>query len=497
MKRFAGLVGVVLAAAVLIASCSKDKVSGSLTFDSPAVFLQPGGEIKLGFNASNVSGYSITSRPDGWNEPVVDAAARTITIVAPVTFDDDVLKSGSLVMTGTVDGGSVVSASLFVGVVDVVDMSAQPANSYLVSEKETNYLFDATKKGDGSSLATASVGVVWQSQSSLIQYLDLRDGKASFYVGADTDADHIKEGNAVIGAYDSDGTLIWSWHVWASDYDPEAADGSVNFNGYTMMTRNLGALAQSNSSTADILASYGLYYQWGRKDPFIGPATYNAGNGSSASMYNGGGSRVYLKTAVSSAETGTLEYAVRNPLTFIVGVPGSEYDWLWSAHSDGLWPSDNNVGMKTVNDPCPYGWRVAPSGAFAGLSIKETLEGVGYEPYYDKFGWTLTDGGAESLFIGAGRRIYRHTQENDTKGGGSIQNFYPTPVSPAQVRSEALYNQPWVGYYWTTAPLAATRSAAFYFWFNKSDVAASGVENSTPQYRANGMSVRCVKVQSR
>lgn len=125
----------------------------------------------------------------------------------------------------------------------------------------------------------------------------------------------------MIGAYDAGGTLIWSWHVWAADYDPEAEGGAVDFNGYSMMTRNLGALAADNSSVENILASYGLYYQWGRKDPFIGPSSYNAANGASASMYNGGGSRVYLRTAASSAETGTVAYAVQHPLTFITGAP--------------------------------------------------------------------------------------------------------------------------------------------------------------------------------
>ena len=78
--------------------------------------------------------------------------------------------------------------------------------------------------------------------------------------------------------------------------------GAVDFNGFSMMTRNRGALAADNSSVENSLASYGLYYQWGRKDPFIGPSSYNAANGASASMYNGGGSRGYLRTAASSAE---------------------------------------------------------------------------------------------------------------------------------------------------------------------------------------------------
>ena len=293
MKRFAGLVCAV-AAVVFFASCSKDKESGTIAFDSPAVFLEAGDEATVGFSAANIESFSITGKPTGWNDPIIDEANRTITVVSPVTFDDDAVKSGSVTLTGKVHGGSTASATLFVGVVDTEDMSGKPANSYLVNKKETNYLIDAMYKGDLTELATSSVDVIWQSQSNLIQYLELKGGKASFYVAADSDnGDRIKEGNAVIGAYDAGGTLIWSWHVWAADYDPDAEGGAVDFNGYTMMTRNLGALADDNSTVEDILASYGLYYQWGRKDPFIGPASYNASNGASASMYNGAGSRVH------------------------------------------------------------------------------------------------------------------------------------------------------------------------------------------------------------
>ena len=480
MKRFAGLVCAVMAAVVLIASCSKDKESGSLTFNSPAVFLQAGSEVTLGFTASNIESFSVTSKPTGWNDPIIDEANHTITIVSPVTFDDDVVKSGSVIMTGKVHGGSTVSATLFVGVVNTVDLSDKPANSYLVNEKETNYLLDAMYKGDLTALATTSVGVIWQSQTNLIQYVELKDGKVSFYVAADSDdGDKIKEGNAVIGAYDAGGTLIWSWHIWAADYDPEAAGGSVDFNGYTMMTRSLGALADDNSTTAKILASYGLYYQWGRKDPFIGPSTYQASNGSSASMYDGGGSRVYLQTVASSAETGTMGYAVQHPLTFITGVSASENDWLWSAHSDDLWSPDNNVGSKTVNDPCPYGWRVAPSAAFDGLSIVGTPS----EGDYDKYGWTLGRDGAESLFIAAGRRRYDNS---------SILNVY----NPVTVRSVAEEAQPWEGLYWTTGTQSGTKSSAFHFWFEKKTT-TGGLENGVAYARANGMSVRCGKVRNK
>ena len=476
MKRFAGLVCAV-AAIVFFASCSKDKESGSLSFNSPAVFLSAGQTVTVGFKSVNLQNLSVTNKPTGWAEPTIDVAAQTLTITAPATFDDDEVKTGSLVLAGTPKGGSSVSATLFVGVVESEDLSGKPANSYIVSKPDHNYLISAMHRGDIMAVLPASVDVVWQSKSGLIQYTELReDGKVSFYVGADSDDEKkIKEGNAVIGAYDAGGTLIWSWHVWAADYDPEAEGGAVDFNGYSMMTRNLGALAADNSSVENILASYGLYYQWGRKDPFIGPSSYNAANGASASMYNGGGSRVYLRTAASSAETGTVAYAVQHPLTFITGVSGSENDWLWSAHSDDLW----SASKKSAYDPCPYGWRVAPSAVFDGLK----LVGAPTAADADKYGWGLTDPerGTSSLFIGAGRRRY----DNST-----ILNVY----NPVTVRSVAEEAQPWEGLYWTAGTLSGTKSPAFHFWFEKKTT-GGGLENNVPYARANGMSVRCVRVQ--
>ena len=200
-----------------------------------------------------------------------------------------------------------------------------------------------------------------------------------------------------------------------------------------------------------------------------------AANGAAASMYNGGGSRVYLRTAASSAETGTVAYAVQHPLTFITGVSGSENDWLWSAHSDDLW----SASKKSAYDPCPYGWRVAPSAVFDGLK----LVGAPTAADADKYGWGLTDPerGTSSLFIGAGRRRY----DNST-----ILNVY----NPVTVRSVAEEAQPWEGLYWTAGTLSGTKSPAFHFWFEKKTT-GGGLENNVPYARANGMSVRCVRVQ--
>jgi len=153
----------------------------------------------------------------------------------------------------------------------------------------------------------------------------------------------------------------------------------------------------------------------------------------------------------------------------------SENDWLWSAHSDDLW----SASKKSAYDPCPYGWRVAPSAVFDGLK----LVGAPTAADADKYGWGLTDPerGTSSLFIGAGRRRY----DNST-----ILNVY----NPVTVRSVAEEAQPWEGLYWTAGTLSGTKSPAFHFWFEKKTT-GGGLENNVPYARANGMSVRCVRVQ--
>ncbi len=484
MKEFFRGMFVLVAAAALAVSCSKDKDHARISFDQTSVYFGWDDTKTVSFSSSNVKSYSVSTKPTGWVDPVIDADAKTMKITSPVEGDEDAVQSGTLTIAGISYDGKVVTASIFVSISETVDLSAEPANSYIVNRKQTNYLFDAMHKGDGkSSLETASVKVIWQTRSSLIQYLSLSDGKASFYVGANDD-DELVEGNALIGAYDAAGNLLWSWHVWATDYDPESADGAVSFNGYTMMNRNLGALDNSNESAAEILASYGLYYQWGRKDPFVGPSTYQASNGTSATMYNGSNGRVELKSVTTTAQTGTEEYAREHPVSFLVGVSESKYDWMWDG-SDGRWN-----GTKTVNDPCPYGWKVAPAAAFAELRIKEPLEGIEYGAYADKYGWTLTDGTSESLFMGGGRRIYTHINDDKTDGG-KFQNIYVNPDDERLVRNEAMYDQPWVGFYWT-ADVSAAQSSAFYFFFNKRYVERSRVEGAVPHYRANGMMVRCV-----
>lgn len=473
MKRFAGWTCAL--AAALFLSCSDDDVKGSLAFDTPAVFFADGdtAPVTVHFTASNLNSFSVSSTPTGWDGVVLDPVACTVTVTPPDSFDDDEAKTGSIVLSGKGGGGATGSASLFVGVVEQKEFSER-ANSYIVNQKETNYLLDVEHRSDGATLATVSVELIWQNPSSLIQYLSLKNGKASFYVGADSDDDtKIKSGNAVIGAYDAAGKLLWSWHIWVADYDPSAAGNQKIFNGYTMMDRNLGARAAGNDSTDDILASYGLYYQWGRKDPFIGPSTYNFASGSAATLYNGSNTSITVTPAASSSSNGTMEYAQLNPYIFITGVEDSDYDWLWSAHSATLWTAPGST--KSLYDPCPAGWRVAPAAAFEGLT--PDAESLGWEN--TKYSVTLEKEGVSSLFMGAGRRTYLD---------GKFQNVYVAGYDPKGTRADEA--QPWIGLYWTAdAQTSDNLSSALYFRYGSSEE----VQNAYALRRSTGLPVRCVK----
>ena len=152
----------------------------------------------------------------------------------------------------------------------------------------------------------------------------------------------LKPGNAVIAAKDADGVILWSWHIWI----PETA---IETNTYgiaerPIMDRYLGALTEATqwetSESADAL-SFGLLYQWGRKDPF--PNVYDAGSRKAAKV--AGTQFAYGSTKMSMAE------AIANPTQ----VNALKDDWNTESNND-LWGGES--GEKTINDPCPPGYKV-------------------------------------------------------------------------------------------------------------------------------------------
>ena len=251
------------------------------------------------------------------------------------------------------------------------------ANSYLIGHSGY-YCFDATVRGNGKAVEGLSepagitaegASLVWQSQPGMISKVTYKDGKISFRVSD-------KTGNAVIAAVDADGNIAWSWHIW---YPKAAPKGLGSSTGAVVMEYNLGALSADHTS----LDSYGLLYQWGRKDPFPGSPVMNGGNITmkNVSVYGIDGEEVEIThvDALGSEISGShLAYSVAHP-TVCIGnrlqyVDGCR-DWLPASEGNAsLWgnPEGNkrqeseypNVGSKSYYDPCPVGWRVPPIATF-------------------------------------------------------------------------------------------------------------------------------------
>ncbi|MEG0789886.1 MAG: FISUMP domain-containing protein [Alistipes sp.] len=473
INRTIRLVFGIVCMTMLFAACSKDEPTSSLKLDAAALFIPAwGGSASVGFTTENISLVKAIRIPEGWTV-AVDMATNTIRVTAPAAAGDKISEKGEISFVGYAYEGIGSTAELFVSIKQPQDLTAEgkQANSFIVSTPDAFYQFDAQHKGETTEAVDAHrAELLWQTATELVQYVKLDNGKVGFYVGADADGKLI-DGNAVIGVYNAQNEIVWSWHIWITAAAPEK--NTVTLGGKTFMGFNLGALKNANATPAEILFSYGLYYQWGRKDPFVEPNTYNAEQGIDAYMYSAEGKKVLLSYVASVSTIGTMEYATKNPRHFILGVADSKYDWLFTAHSNTLWAE-----AKTVNDPCPKGWRVPSKNDFAGLTIADDLTAP-VSQYAQKYGWTLTDGTTSAFFLGAGRRTYMT---------GKIHNVYnPLPRSEEEA-------QPWEGLYWTTGSDADTRASAFYFYLNYTDVAHSGVNAAVPYQRANGMQIRCVKI---
>ncbi len=186
------------------------------------------------------------------------------------------------------------------------DLSAAgTANSYIAPRMQEIYLFDATVQGNGRAttgitpqkLKGTSVRLIWQTgtaERAVVCDVGYNGSRISFRTGTAIG------GNALIGLFDKDGDCIWSWHIWATN---GALTTHVYPSGYVFMDRNLGA---ENLDPGDP-ASRGLYYQWGRKDPFpYDLAAFDYGEGFAFGTYYG-----------EDSSTATVAWAAAHPATLL------------------------------------------------------------------------------------------------------------------------------------------------------------------------------------
>ena len=297
------------------------------------------------------------------------------------------------------------------------DLSAAgTSNAYVVSKAGTLYKFKATVKGNGNNplptgtaeLAPVKARILWAQQqirakdgswpqndgsdptlSSTILYnsVTLKEGYIYFRTN-----ENMENANVFIAATDEAGTVLWTWHLWCvNGYDPDATAQTVTAKGInsTMLDRNLGAFGNpglvADPTYQDYVSARGLYYQWGRKDPFPGfrsMAGFNSyvtwsdaegATSTSITWYDGTWNQNYIRrnTDLGFATLDeTLAYIAANPMVFIsVGLDNSPNNWTQGASEPAagteaewgmLWGNQQNLARspKSMYDPCPAGYRV-------------------------------------------------------------------------------------------------------------------------------------------
>ena len=250
-----------------------------------------------------------------------------------------------------------------------VDMSLSgSANCYIVSQKGA-YKFKTVKGNSSESVgAVASAEVLWETFGTdvtpnvgdLVKNVSYKDGEVTFYT-----TETFREGNAVIAAKDASGNILWSWHIWLTD-EPQGQEYYNNAG--TMMDRNLGAI----SATPGDVGAHGLMYQWGRKDPFLGPSSISGGSVAKSTI-------TWPSAVSTSSSKGTVSYVTANPTVFIKA-SSSPYDWHYSSRNHSLWTTSDKA--KSMYDPCPTGWRV-PDGDNFGVWAKATGNTWGFNHTYN------------------------------------------------------------------------------------------------------------------
>ena len=256
-----------------------------------------------------------------------------------------------------------------------------------------------------------------------------------------------KSGNAVIGMWidgDPEKTYRWSWHIWVPEDQPQGVD----LGGLVTLDRNLGAVIKDAVDKDSYLVN-GLFYQWGRKDPFPSAKDWFGRDDTPIYDINDSNVTIELKRVDVGTDNNLLN-SVRNPSTYYFSESSiANADWYTEngTKNDALWATS-----KTIYDPCPEGWKV-PSD----LSVWQTWVGNNtIFPFKKATGYGRYHLNTNSYYPAAGYR-----SESDGKLGGSGNN----------------------GYWWCTSKL--------FSYYDRGQ--GANIDDLSTQPRAAGYSIRCVK----
>lgn len=250
---------------------------------------------------------------------------------------------------------------------------------------------------NNANCVPADAVLVWQDENRLVSGVGLDTEKQNIHF--EVPSESIRQGNAIIAVRDASGTVLWSWHIWVTDYVP--GDDLVRMtnlqgNQYTFFPVNIGwcdptttrydargaqvritqdrsglshtfTLEQAEHTVVDVGNS--PYYEWGRKDPMLPGVLDAAGKPADKTIYPGAYDFVHEGQGLV-----TVGAAIQNPHVFYKP-SDSDSSWCSEVYYN-FWDNNNRVSMtdiyaagtKTIYDPSPAGYVVPPIGAWSGLT---------------------------------------------------------------------------------------------------------------------------------
>ena len=253
--------------------------------------------------------------------------------------------------------------------------------------------------------------LVWSDGYYMVKDVKLSDDKK--YLVFTIDEDYLQQANAVVAVRDSEGKIMWSWHIWVterkiySENIHELHDIFGSSRIYYMMQCNLGwvdgktvyynnrelnfRFTQSvsgnvqemkvlhNGDIFDYKDPGSTYYQWGRKDPLVALRNWHNVGFNDYRHHEIGKDGYQYRYEYAPVKQ---KIAIQNPNVFYARPAGKNCDWL-DGSNPTLWDatgSDNKdlqkeTSVKTVYDPSPRGFKVPVSRAFAVLVNGYTGDG--------------------------------------------------------------------------------------------------------------------------
>jgi uncharacterized protein (TIGR02145 family) len=249
----------------------------------------------------------------------------------------------------------------------------------------------------------------------------------------------------------------------------------------TFMCYNLGAdpnmtiteqMAYPSPTGNDVTDAtvYGDLYQWGRKSDGHQLRT------SAAYPTNDGTSENGTVSGVANLDASTGQITLASAVGKFVKGNASPFDWR-SPQIATLW-HNGTATPKTVNDPCPEGWRVPTQAEWGSIIVGGTTS------VSISTSWThLTGNGQSQNSVRWNSTSNTRGIEISTDGGTTVSLFLPA-AGYRSSSSASLGNAGTSGYYWSTT---VPGTNAYDVLFNSSSVYPGSSYN-----RTSGLSVRCL-----